>query len=53
MTIAATPAASANRHTAASSIGRRDIGFDATLPRGWTVVDMKADLERVFALEEE
>jgi len=37
----------------ASSIGRRDIGLDATLPRGWTVVDMKAHWKRVFPFEKE
>jgi len=35
----------------ASSIGRLDKGLDEAKTRGWTVVDMKTDWNRVFAFE--
>jgi hypothetical protein len=34
-----------------SSIGKLDKGLDEAAARGWVVVDMKADWQRVFAFE--
>jgi phosphoglycolate phosphatase-like HAD superfamily hydrolase len=36
-----------------SSIGRLDKGLDEAQARGWTVVDMKTDWKRVFAVEKQ
>ena len=36
-----------------SNIGRLDRGLDEAQARGWTVVDMKADWNRVFGYEKQ
>jgi hypothetical protein len=35
-----------------SAIGKLDKGLDEARARGWTVVDMKTDWERIFAFKQ-